>query len=57
MKIKDLDYETLDLYCSTHECGNCPLFKIFSKERHLSCVGMLNSLKKRPEGLMDIDLE
>lgn len=57
MKIKDLDYETLDLYCSTHECENCPLFKIFSKERHLSCVGMLNSLKKRPEGLMDIDLE
>lgn len=56
MKIKDLDYKTLDLYCTTHECEHCPLFRIVSKERYLSCVGALKSLKERPEGLIEIDL-
>lgn len=55
MKIKDLDEEMLDYYCSQHVCDECSLNKI-SDERCTSCFDLLDLIKNQSDGKTEISI-
>lgn len=55
MKIKDLDEEMLDYYCSQHVCDECSLNKI-SDERCTSCFDLLDLIKNQSDGETEISI-